>query len=87
MAIYAQRLFGVKCAGTFAQANASVTAPDGTVNIVASDPISFVNGINNVQDTGHAPLTINYTLFTVGTAAAPLPPPTQAPSWYWLQIP
>ena len=84
MAITAQRLFGVKCAGTFAQANASVTAPDGTVNITASDLIYFVNGVNNVAING--PVEVDYTLYSVGTAAIPVPPLPYPPGWYWMEF-
>ena len=85
MAIAAQRLFGVKCAGTFAQANASVTAPDGTVNIIATDTIYFLNGVNNVQPASNGSLEIDYTLFAVGTAVAPVIPGT-APGFFWLEF-
>ena len=85
MAIYAQRLFGVKCAGTFAQATAWVTAADGTINITATEPTSFVNGVNNVQPASNGSLEIDYTLFTVGTAATPATAGS-TPGWYWLEF-
>ncbi len=79
-----QRLFGIKCAGSFAQATAFVTGTDGTINIVATDTISLVNGINNVAHNG--PVEIDYTLFSVGTAAT-ITPVLSANGWYVLQIP
>ncbi len=79
-----QRLFGVKCAGSFAQATAFVTAADGTINIIATDTISFVNGINNVAING--PVEIDYTLFSIGTVAT-IAPVLPANGWYILQIP
>ena len=80
-----QRLFGVKCCGSFAQATDFVTAADGTTNIIGTTPIYFVNGVNNVAQ--NAPVEIDYTLFSVGTAATPIPPGAFVPSWYWLQAP
>ena len=77
---YGQRLFGVLASGTFAQARTAVTSPDGIVNITSGDPISFVNGINNTSNS------IDYTLYTIGTAAAPLPLPVFPPGWYWVEF-
>lgn len=81
-----QRLFGVKCAGSFAQATNFVTAPDGTVNIIATDLIYFVNGVNNVAING--PVEVDYTLYSVGTAGSVAPPPVIGSNigWY-LQFP
>ncbi len=79
-----QRLFGIKCAGNFAQANATIAAADGTLNIIATDPVYFVNGINNVAING--PVEIDYTLFSIGTAAT-IAPVLPANGWYVLQIP
>ena len=58
----------------------SVTGTNGIVNIIAADPIYFVNGVNNTSTS------IDYTLYSVGTAATPVPPLPYPPGWYWMEF-
>lgn len=79
------RLFGVKWYGNAPTGAMIVTGAKGSRNVTSCTPISFVNGVNNTAING--PVEIDYTLYSVGTAAGITPPAGFVPSWYWLQVP